>query len=124
MATEQEGGADRILLYRLGSIDDFVISMPALQLVRRRFPRAEIWLLTNRPVDTRAVPAMSLLNGSGLIDGSFAYAIGTCDFRSLLQIRRAIRSFNPTSWSTWCRTEAFTRWFGTGSFSAAAVCAA
>lgn len=95
MATEREASAERILLYRLGSIGDFVISLPALHLVRRRFPQAEIRLLTNRPVDARAAPAMSLLGGSGLIDGSIAYAVATRDVGSLLEIRRAIRSFDP-----------------------------
>lgn len=95
MATERKTSAGRILVYRLGSIGDFAISLPALHLVRRSLPQAEIRLLTNRPVDARAAPAMSPLNGAGLIDGSIIYAIGTRDPRALLAVRRATRSFNP-----------------------------
>ncbi|HZB90883.1 MAG TPA: glycosyltransferase family 9 protein [Stellaceae bacterium] len=86
---------ERVLIYRLGSIGDFVIALPCLNLVRRRFPAARIALLTNLPVEARAAPAMSVLEGSGLVDVLLTYAGGTRDPRELLGMRREIRAMAP-----------------------------
>lgn len=85
----------RILIYRLGSIGDFIVSLPCLHAVRRRFPEAQINLLTNQPVDARAAPAMSVLYGTGLIDGYVSYSIRTRNLRELNDTARTIRSINP-----------------------------
>jgi hypothetical protein len=58
MATE------RVLLYRLGSLGDMVVALPALHLVARTFPDAERRLLTNDPVSAKAAPAEAVLGGA------------------------------------------------------------
>jgi heptosyltransferase III len=87
---------ERVLIYRLGSIGDFVIALPCLHLIRRCFPAARITLLTNHPVDARAAPAMSILEGSGLVDEFLTYPAGTRDLRQLLRLRRVIRTQAPS----------------------------
>lgn len=88
-------GVERVLIYRLGSIGDFVVALPCLHLVRQRFPKARIVLLTNLPVETRAAPAMTVLEGSGLVDEILTYEIGIRDWRRLGRLRQEIRNFAP-----------------------------
>ena len=87
--------ATRVLVYRLGSIGDFVIALPCLNLVRRRFPSAKIRLLTNLPVDARTTPAMSVLEGTGLVDQFVSYRAATRDPHELWALARDIKTFAP-----------------------------
>ena len=89
MATE------RVLLYRLGSLGDMVVALPALHLVARAFPHAERRLLTNDPVSARAAAAETVLGGAGLVQGFLRYPVGT---RSLWQLARlwwTLRRWRP-----------------------------
>lgn len=85
----------KILIFRLGSIGDFVISLPCLHLVRKTYPEAEIGLLTNRPADARSLPASDILTGTGLVDVYFNYPGGTRAPLDLWRVRRVIRRFKP-----------------------------
>jgi len=76
----------RVLIYRLGSLGDTLIALPALHLVERAFPAAERRLLTNFPVNAKAPPAAAILENTGLIHGYFRYAVGTRDPRELLKV--------------------------------------
>jgi heptosyltransferase-3 len=67
----------RVLIYRLGSLGDTVIALPALHLVARAFPDAERRMLTNFPVNVKAPPAADILENTGLIQGYFRYIAGT-----------------------------------------------
>jgi lipopolysaccharide heptosyltransferase III len=88
-------GVKSVLIYRLGSIGDFVIALPCLHLVRRRFPEARVVLLTNLPVEARAAPAASVFEGSGLVDAILTYQLGTRDLRRLQRLRDEIRGLGP-----------------------------
>ncbi len=72
-------GADvkRVLIYRLGSLGDTVVALPALHLIERAFPNAERRMLTNFPVSVKAPAAAAILAESGLVHGYFRYAIKT-----------------------------------------------
>ncbi|PKU24458.1 glycosyltransferase family 9 protein [Telmatospirillum siberiense] len=83
----------RVLIYRLGSIGDFVVSLPCLHLIRRQFPTQRIGLLTIRPVVNKAAPARTVLDGSGLVDDYISYQMGTRNLAELYRISRLIRSF-------------------------------
>jgi len=87
-------GQQRILIYRLGSIGDFVVALPSLHLVRARFPTAEIGLLTNRPIESRAAPAASILDGTKLVDRYLVYPSGDYRMSTVMQVTRDIRSFD------------------------------
>jgi ADP-heptose:LPS heptosyltransferase len=76
----------RVLIYRMGSLGDTLIALPALHLVARAFPDAERRMLTNFPVNVKAPPAAAVLNNSGLIHGYFRYAVGTRSARELVSL--------------------------------------
>ncbi len=82
---ETTAAARRVLIYRLGSLGDTLITLPALHLVAGAFPQAERRMLTNVPVNVKAPPAAAILESTGLIDGYFRYAVGT---RSLGELAR------------------------------------
>jgi ADP-heptose:LPS heptosyltransferase len=83
------------LIYRLGSLGDTVVALPALRLVARAFPEAERVLLTNFNVSSQAAPMMDVLQSTGLIHGCVEYPIGIRDVRSLWALRRQIHGLRP-----------------------------
>lgn len=85
----------RVLIYRLGSLGDMAIAVPALRLVRRAFPTATCRLLTNMPVHAKAPAAAAVLEGSGLVDGYFQYAVGTRNPWILGRLALQIRLWKP-----------------------------
>jgi heptosyltransferase III len=85
----------RVLIYRLGSLGDTLIALPALHLVARAFPDSERRLLTNFPVNSKAPPAAAILENTGLIHGYFRYAVGTRSLRELLALWWQLRRWRP-----------------------------
>lgn len=85
----------RVLLYRLGSLGDTLVALPALHLIRRSFPTAERRLLTNMPVHSKAPPAAAILEGTGLVDGYERYTIGTRSPVELAALAWRIRRWRP-----------------------------
>jgi len=85
----------RVLIYRLGSLGDMVVALPALHLVAQAFPDAERRLLTNLPVHAKAPAAKAVLAGSGLVDDYFGYPAGTRNVWQLLKLAWAVRRWNP-----------------------------
>lgn len=79
------GPIKRVLIYRLGSMGDTVVALPAFHLVARAFPDAERRLLTNRPINEKAAAAAAILDNSGLVSGYFDYEVAT---RNLLALGR------------------------------------
>jgi heptosyltransferase III len=73
----------RVLVYRLGSLGDTLVALPAYHLIARAFPDAERRLLTNVPVNAKAPPAAAILENTGLIHGYLRYAVGTRSLREL-----------------------------------------
>ncbi len=73
----------KVLIYRLGSLGDTLIALPALHLVARAFPGADRRMLTNFPVNAKAPPAAAILEHTGLVQGYFRYAVGTRSLREL-----------------------------------------
>jgi heptosyltransferase-3 len=87
--------AKRVLIYRLGSLGDTLIALPALHLVARAFPTAERRMLTNFPVNVKAPPAAAILEGSGLVHGYFRYSVGTRSLMELLLLWWTLRRWRP-----------------------------
>jgi ADP-heptose:LPS heptosyltransferase len=85
----------RVLLYRLGSLGDMLVALPALHLVARAFPDAERRLLTNIPVSSKAAAAAAILDGSGLVQGYMRYAVGTRSVGELVRLWWAIARWRP-----------------------------
>ncbi|GAC1365706.1 MAG: hypothetical protein NVSMB3_14340 [Acidobacteriaceae bacterium] len=76
----------RVLLYRLGSLGDTVVALPALHLAAAAYPEAERRLRTNFPVDVKAPPAAAILEHTGLVHGFFRYIVGTRSPLELLSL--------------------------------------
>jgi heptosyltransferase III len=85
----------RVLIYRLGSLGDTLVALPALHLVARAFPAAERRLLTNFPVNAKAPPAAAVLEGSGLVHGYFRYVAGTRSPGELLTLWWQLLRWRP-----------------------------
>jgi heptosyltransferase-3 len=85
----------RVLIYRLGSLGDTLVALPALHLVARAFPRAERRMLTNVPVNVKAPPAAAILESTGLVDGYFRYAVGTRSLGELARLWWTLRRWRP-----------------------------
>lgn len=91
-----EAETRRVLIYRLGSLGDTVVSLPCLHLVARSFPRAERRLLTNESLGGKAAPVELVLGESGLVAGTtIRYPAGTRNPSALFRLRREIRAFDP-----------------------------
>ena len=89
---EGTGAMERVLIYRLGSLGDTIVALPAFHLIRRRFPSAQILVLTNNPVQKKAPALAAVLENSGLIDGTIDYPVGLRDVRKLWKLREHLRS--------------------------------
>lgn len=85
----------RVLIFRLGSLGDTVVALPALHLVARAFPHAERRLLTNFPVNSKAAPAADILEHTGLVQSYFQYPVGTRDPRTLLKLWLQLLRWRP-----------------------------
>jgi ADP-heptose:LPS heptosyltransferase len=92
----EKGKSEQILIFRLGSIGDFVVSLPSFHLIRKTYSKASISLLTNQPVSGRAAPAESVLDGTQLVDRYISYPPGTRRFRELIELRKTIKAITPT----------------------------
>jgi heptosyltransferase III len=85
----------RVLIYKLGSLGDTVVTLPALHVVERAFPQAQRFMLTNIPVNAKAAPAAAILGGSGLVDGYIEYPLQMRRVREVAQVWWRIRRFRP-----------------------------
>jgi heptosyltransferase-3 len=85
----------RVLIYRLGSLGDTLIALPALHMVARAFPAAERRMLTNFPVNVKAPPAAAILEGSGLVQGYLRYSVGTRSLKELLSLWWTLLRWRP-----------------------------
>ena len=88
-------GIKRVLLYRLGSLGDTLVALPALHLIAHTFPEAERRLLTNFPVNVKAPPAAAILEHTGLVQGFFRYAVGTRSPLHLLSLWAQLLLWRP-----------------------------
>lgn len=85
----------RLLVYRLGSLGDTIVCIPALRLVARAFPDATRTMLTNYSVSTKAAPIAEILENTGLIHDYMEYPLKLRNPRALLALRNRIRALRP-----------------------------
>jgi ADP-heptose:LPS heptosyltransferase len=86
---------ERVLIYRLGSLGDTVVALPALHLIERSFPGAERRMLTNFPVSVKAPAAAAILDDNGLVHGYFRYTAGTRSPKALVSLWWELRRWRP-----------------------------
>ena len=82
----------RVVIYRLGSLGDTLVALPAFHLVRQAFPEAHITLLTNVPVNGRAAPMEDILRNTNLYDDSLSYPTSLRDVSKLIELRRRLKA--------------------------------
>jgi len=82
---------ERILIYRIGSLGDTVIGLPAFRKVRDMYPDAKIVVLTSAPVSSKVAPLESIVENMGLVDGVIHYPLGTRSPGVLAGLRSTIR---------------------------------
>lgn len=89
--------ARRVLVFRIGSLGDTCVAIPALRLIRNCFELAEIRVLTNFPVanGVKAPPLASIIGSSGLVDGYIEYPLGLKRWNDALHLRKKIRKWQP-----------------------------
>jgi ADP-heptose:LPS heptosyltransferase len=81
-----------VLVYRLGSLGDTIVSLPCFHAIERAFPASRRLVLTNVPVNSKAAPLEAILGNSGLIHGAVSYPVGTRSLFALWQLYRRIRA--------------------------------
>jgi lipopolysaccharide heptosyltransferase III len=85
----------RVLVYRLGSLGDTVVALPALHLIERTFPAARRLLLTNMPAHVKAPAAFAVLRDSNLVHDFMNYPVATRNPWEVLGLWWKIRRFHP-----------------------------
>ena len=81
----------KVLIYRLGSLGDTVIALPCFHKIRESFPTAEITLLTNKPVMTKAAAIEAVLGKTYFFDKILNYPVGTRSLKVLFSLIKEIR---------------------------------
>lgn len=93
--TMRNDAVRKVLIYRLGSLGDMLIALPALRLVERAFPNAHRRMLTNFPVNSKAPSAEAILGESGLVRDYQSYPVGVRNWKTLMDLRAQIRAWVP-----------------------------
>ncbi len=83
--------SQKILIYRLGSLGDTIIALPCFHKIREVYPDAEIVLLTNRPVQSKAAPAEAVLGNDYFFNTVIDYPIGARRPMVLFNLIKLIR---------------------------------
>ncbi len=81
----------RVVVYRIGSLGDTLVVLPAFHLVRRAFPDAHITLLTNIPVNAKAAPMETVLRNTNLYTDTLKYPVSLRNLRELFRLRKVLR---------------------------------
>ena len=84
-----------ILVFRIGSIGDFLVSLPCLHLLRKKYCDDEIVLLANEPISENNVPAESVLQGSGLVDRIIEYPANIRNLKNFRDLKNLIQHYSP-----------------------------
>lgn len=81
----------RVVVYRIGSLGDTLVVLPAFHLVRQAFPHAHITLLTNIPVHAKAAPMEAVLGGGNFYDDVLRYPVSLRNFDELVRLRKLLK---------------------------------
>lgn len=87
--------AKRVLIYRIGSLGDTVVALPAFHLIAKAFPTSERRLLTSFPPNSKAPLASSVLDHTGLVHGYFHYVLRTRSIAELFRLWWTIARWRP-----------------------------
>jgi len=77
LAFEKQMTIRRALIYRLGSLGDTIIALPAFHAIRRALPDATLTLLTNKPVSSKAAAIEEVLGKGYFFEDVLDYPLKT-----------------------------------------------
>ena len=80
----------RVVVYRIGSLGDTLVVLPAFHLVRKVFAEAHITLLTNFPVNAKAAPMEAILRNTNLYDDILRYPTSVRGVSKLMELRKTL----------------------------------
>jgi len=83
--------AQGILVFRIGSLGDTLVAVPALRAVRAAYPGLPITLLCDRQVGRNYLAASDVLRNAGLVDDFLEYPFDPSPIGRLLQPFRVIQ---------------------------------
>ena len=88
---------NKILIFRIGSIGDTIVSLPCFNAIRNKYINSEIACLTNFPTGSSAkeVSANTVLGGSGLVDKFFNYPPNIKNLLVLFKLYIQIFKYRP-----------------------------
>lgn len=81
----------KVLVYRIGSLGDNLVALPAIRAAKKRFPDARFLLLSNDQVGANHVPGGEIYRGTGLFDGFLTYPVDFSGKGRLLLLFRLLR---------------------------------
>lgn len=87
--------AERILVYRLGSLGDFIVALPSLHMLTQVFPNTKRLMLTNSSYSVKAIPSTQILKHTGIIQEYIHYPLKLKNLRAILSLIRHIRHLKP-----------------------------
>ncbi len=85
----------RVLIFRVGSLGDTLVALPAFRLIVNAYPNAERRLLTCISDNHKATPVQSILDGTGFVHGYYDYSTGTKKIKEMMRLARQIRKWKP-----------------------------
>lgn len=92
MADANGTGPDgTVLIFRLGSLGDTIVTLPCFHAVERAFPGHRRLVLTNMLV-SKAVPVATILGDGGFVHGAIEYPVGARSPLTFWRLRRTLRA--------------------------------
>ncbi len=96
-AVVASGGAERIVIYRVGSLGDTVVALPCLHKVADAFPNAERYVLTNMPISSKAAALELVVGQSGLVHGVIDYPLKLRSIKEMWRLAQRLRVLRATT---------------------------
>ena len=101
--------ARRIVIYRLGSIGDTVVSLPCFHRIAQFAPNAQRLVLTNTRQNPTAPSVRDVIDGSGLVHGFIDYPGGTRSITDMIGLRKVLRDLRADALIYLTEAPTFTR---------------
>jgi lipopolysaccharide heptosyltransferase III len=89
--------ADKVLIFRIGSLGDTIVALPAFHLIARAYPNAERRVLTNLSPEgaVKEAPLPSVLGKTGLVHGYVSYPAGLGNKGSFGNLLGELKKWKP-----------------------------
>ncbi len=85
-----------MIIYRLGSLGDTVVALPALRLIAQAFPHEKRIMLTEFNVNSKAAPMAAILQHTQLVDEYVQYPLNLRSFKEILALRNRLKALRET----------------------------